>query len=165
MAVSQTVMAYLDERDVDFDIVTHNWTNTALSSADATGVPPRQLVKAVLMYCVDEYILALLPADRRVDANALADLSHETPVCFAPEEDLPLLFRDCRIGAVPAVGPAFGVRTIVDERLLHTDELFFEGGDHVHLVHVDCDGFARLTTGLEHGAFSVPAARKDERSS
>lgn len=164
MPVSQTVLGFLHDRDIDYDVLTHGPTHCAADTARRARLDPRTVVKAVLMSGENEYVLALLPANRAVNTEALENLSAEHPLSFAEEGDLPYLFRDCLLGAVPAVGPAFGVRTIVDERLLHNNDLYFDGGDHEHLVHVDGDSFARLVNGLEHGAFSVPLQQRRRTS-
>jgi Ala-tRNA(Pro) deacylase len=52
------------------------------------------------------------------------------------------------------VGEAFGVRTAVDDELLASDDVYFEAGDHEHLVHVRHDDFARLMGHQLHGRIS-----------
>ena len=51
---------------------------------------------------------------------------------------------------MPAVGPAYGVRTVVADSLLDEDEVWFEAGDHTTLVHVNGRDFRRLLAGAGH---------------
>jgi Ala-tRNA(Pro) deacylase len=70
------------------------------------------------------------------------------------ETDLPLLFRDCQLGAVPPIGDAYGMRTLVEVDLRAQQDLYLEGGDHEHLLHVDRETFVRLTPRATEGHFS-----------
>ena len=78
------------------------------------------------------------------------------PLVLASEEDLAEAFYDCEPGAVPAVGEDYLIPTIVDERLRHLEEVFFEAGDHERLVHISSDGFSRLMQDAEYLAITVP---------
>ena len=53
---------------------------------------------------------------------------------FAEEGELQILFRDCDLGAIPALGPAYGIETIVDERLDRAAEVWLEAGDHAEVA-------------------------------
>ena len=83
-------------------------------------------------------------AKRRADAKKHA----------ASEEDAEGLFRDCDRGAVPALGQAYGVETIVDERLDRAPEIWLEAGDHERLVHLSGEQFHTLTAAARRGRFA-----------
>ena len=72
------------------------------------------------------------------------------------EADLEEAFYDCAPGAIPAVGEEYLIPTIVDERLRHLKEVFFEAGDHERLVHISSDGFSRLMEDAEYLSISAP---------
>jgi Ala-tRNA(Pro) deacylase len=42
-----------------------------------------------------------------------------------------------RAGAVPPFGQVYGIETILDEAFVDAEEVYFEGGDHRALVHVN----------------------------
>ena len=67
------------------------------------------------------------------------------------------LFYDCDLGAVPALGKAYEVETVVDDTLLRQPEIYFEGGDHEALVHLSGRDFRALMADLPHGRFTYPA--------
>ena len=100
-----------------------------------------------------EYLLAVIPATNRIDWVALGSMLRR-PVYMVEESDLSLLLRDCRIGAIPPLGEAYGISTIVDSDLVDEDDLYLEGGDHEHLVHVDHRSFQRLIGRAKTGHFS-----------
>ena len=59
------------------------------------------------------------------------------------------LFPDCEIGAVPPVGAAYGLTTLLDASLEDRDEVFFEGGDHETLVRMEGSAFLDLLESAE----------------
>jgi len=154
MFVSHTVMSYLDRLGIEHDIVSHRHTMCSGETAGAAHIERMQLAKAVLMRGDEDYVLAVVPASRQVDTIALQRLLGSTEVTLADEDELPYIFRDCVTGAVPIVGNAFGVKTAVDEDLLLLRDVYFEAGDHEHLVHVGHNDFARLIASELHGSFS-----------
>lgn len=154
MFVSQTVMGYLERAGVDFDLVTHRHSHHSLQTARAAHIEPDLLAKGVLMFDDEQYWMAVIPASRRVNRWALESLVDTEPLTLAHEEDMPVIFRDCERGALPIVGPAFGVRTAYDDALLEADDVYFEAGDHEHLVHLTQPQFLRLVMDHPHGVIS-----------
>jgi Ala-tRNA(Pro) deacylase len=65
-------------------------------------------------------------------------------VGLATEQELVSLFPDCEGGAIPPLGSAYRLKTLVDSSLLEQPEVFFESGDHEHLVKVTGEQFSRL---------------------
>ncbi len=66
------------------------------------------------------------------------------PITFASEQELPDIFPDCELGAVPAIGPAYGLETIIDTRLRTQPDIYFEAGDHEELAHISEPQFETL---------------------
>jgi Ala-tRNA(Pro) deacylase len=64
------------------------------------------------------------------------------------------LFADCELGAIPPMGRAYGMETIVDDSLAEQPDVYFEAGDHVSLIHVNAMAFQRLMAGARHGRFT-----------
>lgn len=155
MFVSQTVLGYLDHAHVDFDLVTHSRASTSIAVAHRAGLPADQVAKAVLLHDEDDLLLAIVPASRRVNTWAVAELTDSPWVRVAEEGALSFVFRDCERGAIPALGEAFGVRSIVDDELLSGTDVYFEAGDHERLVHMSGDQFARLMANQPHGWIST----------
>jgi len=154
MYIAQTVSAYLSAHDVGFDVVPHRHTQTSVTSAMRAHVPTDHVAKAVLLRDNEEFVLAVLPASHRIDGEALAIELGDRPVAVAEEDSIGFVFRDCERGALPPMGDAYGVDTIVDLNLLRADDVYFEAGDHEHLIHVTGDDFRRLMAGARRGLFS-----------
>ena len=63
MAIAQTLISYLKEKGISYDLVEHAHTETAVDSAHAANVPPHQVAKAVVLCDDDGYVVSVLPAN------------------------------------------------------------------------------------------------------
>jgi Ala-tRNA(Pro) deacylase len=81
------------------------------------------------------YLMVVHPASRKV---ALAAIREQTGRPLHPVRPRALrdIFFDCQKGAIPVLGPAYGVPTIVDEALPDSAEVCFRGGDAEDWVHM-----------------------------
>jgi Ala-tRNA(Pro) deacylase len=154
MAISQKLRNYMHRCGVDFEEVPHARTAEASKSAQATHVSGKRLAKGVLVRAGDEYLLAVVPASRRVQFDHLGRWLGRN-VTLAGEEDSASLFADCELGAIPPVGAAYGLETVLDDDLLSAEHIYFEGGDHQTLVHVRGGDWRRLVREAGHCAFSA----------
>lgn len=154
MAIAMTVQQYLEERDVDYDVVAHHPTQSSIETAHASHVSGDRIAKGVVLETEDGYMLAILPASRHVRLGQLRAYLNG-PVELATEEEIAALFADCETGAVPAVGGAYGLAVIVDESLAEQPDVYFEAGDHATLVHLTAEGFRRALGDAAHAEFST----------
>jgi Ala-tRNA(Pro) deacylase len=146
-----TITNFLGKLDVAYETLLHRRTITSRQAAREAHVPGQRLAKGVL-FCDDEdYVLAVVPASRRVDAARLSKLLGRRALALASEDELALLFPDCEIGAVPIVGQAYGVNSVIDAALLAEDDIYLEAGDHQHLVRVVGRDFRRLMENVSCG--------------
>jgi Ala-tRNA(Pro) deacylase len=155
MSIAPTVIQALKFKGVDFTVVEHPHTATSIGSAHAAHVAEGLVAKAVLLKDPGGFLLAVVPASAHLDLERIGRALHR-PLSLASEDDLTEAFYDCEPGAVPAVGEDYLIPTVVDERLRHMDEVFFEAGDHERLVHISADGFSRLMEDAEYLPISVP---------
>ncbi len=154
MSIAVTVLDYLDDHDVNYDVVTHTHTATSSESAQASHIPGRQLAKSVLLEDDGGYLMVVLPSDRKVNLGELHRVVRRN-LGLATETELGGLFLDCEVGALPAVGPAYGIETIVDDAIAEQPDVYFEAGDHEQLIHVSAEDFnALLGESVRHGRFS-----------
>jgi Ala-tRNA(Pro) deacylase len=154
MSIAPRLQQYLDEVHADYDLVEHQPTKTSMETAKASSVPAEQVAKAVLLDTEDEYLLAVLPSDRRVELSELRSELGRKPR-LASEDEIKSLFSDCDVGAVPPAG--YGIHVIVDDAIEQQPDVYFEAGDHVSLVHMKHDEFSRVMKGARHGQFSEPS--------
>lgn len=143
MAISERLDSYLKAQGVDHTLVPHPHTESSMATAAAARVPGDHLAKAVIVGDEDGWMMVVVPSDYHVHLGALHRHLGRA-VGLATEAQVVELFPGCDEGAVPPIGAAFGLPTLVDERLLDAPEVFFESGDHEHLVRVSGDQFRAL---------------------
>ncbi len=155
MGMANRVSRFLDRHGVRYDVVHHRHTSTSIESARAARVPPDHVAKCVLLEDERGYLMAVVPASRRISLHAVRDQLGRG-LKLASEIDLWHLLADCEVGAVPPIGEPYDIPTLVDERLIDLEDVYFEGGDHEDLVHVEGDSFRRLLQRARQGRFSAP---------
>lgn len=151
MPLARTVESYLARQYLPYAVISHVRSLSSRETARAATVPLASVAKAVVLGDERGFIMAVVPGDMQVDVSALSyALSRQLEV--VSETHLAGLFEDCQLGAIPPLGPAYGIETIVDERLLQLDTICFVAGDHDELVCVDREVFLRLINGARLGA-------------
>lgn len=153
MSIAMTLSNFLAEHDVPYDILTHPHTTSSGESAQASHIPGALLAKSVVLEDDMGYLMVVVPSNRRVDLGELhRQLNRD--LGLATESELGNLFRDCEIGALPAIGTAYGVETVVDDAIAEQPEVYFEAGDHEQLIHVSGEVFQSLLgDSVRHGCF------------
>lgn len=154
MAISEKLRNYMDGCGVAFDEVPHAFAFQPSKAAEAAHIPGRRVAKGVLVRAGDEYMMAVVPSSKQVRFDELSRRLGRD-VTLASEQDSAQLFAGCELGALPPIGAAFGLQTILDDELMDPDEVYFEGGDHRTLVHVDGGDWRRLVRDAGHCAFSA----------
>ena len=155
MGISITLREYLDQAGIEYDLVHHTYSPNSKAAATAARVPSEQLAKPVLLEDNQGYLMAIVPASRRVELQSLEKQLGRRMV-LASERELRDLFSDCRKGAVPAVGQAYGVDVVWDDCLASSPDIYFEAGDHTDLVHMSGKEFTFLMGRTKHGSISRP---------
>lgn len=158
MGIAMKLSDYLKANAVQYDVLNHPHSGSSMQTARASNVPAQCLAKAVVLEDNTHAMMAVLPASRRLRLGEL-ELSNGHALRLATEAELKALFNDCEPGAVPPVGVAYGMETILDDSLMEQPEMYFEAGDHETLVHMKTQDFIGLMKGARHMAFS---AQKDE---
>jgi Ala-tRNA(Pro) deacylase len=154
MAIAATVEDCMARHGVTtYDIISHPQSHCSMETAQLTHVPGECLAKSVILEDDNGYLMAVLPSNRHVKLGALSrDL--QRPLRLTTELQLALLFMDCELGAIPPVGEAYGLETLLDESLADKPDVYFEAGDHQELIHVDGDSFMRMMASARRIQFS-----------
>lgn len=143
MSINPRLRWFLDSHHIDYEVVPHRHCERMLDSARAARVPEGLVAKCVLLEDVRGYMLAVIPASCRVDLGNL-ERQIGRHLELASEDEVEDLFFDCERGAIPPLGFAFVIPTVIDESLLRVPDVYFEEGDHSGLVHVSGRDFRDL---------------------
>jgi len=146
MTMSTVLQDFLSQRDISYDLLTHRHADTAVNSAMSAHVPVEKMAKAVVLEDEKGYVMAVVPARQHVRIGKLNKVLGRY-LGLATESELPALFRDCEPGVAPPVGEAYGLDTVVDQKVLQQDDVYIEAGDHSELIHLTGDSFRKM---MEH---------------
>ena len=153
MTIAASVQKHLIHEGVNFELIEHSRTLDSTHAAQAAHVPGAQLAKGTLLKDDQGFVIAVVPATRKVDLGAM----HRhlgRPLGLATEGEVESVFGDCEPGAVPPLGAAYGIDSVLDDSLMEAPDIYFEAGDHRGLVHVSGTEFRKLMTGVPHGDIS-----------
>ena len=154
MSIPSHLSSYLDQRGARYEICPHEHSRTSAETARSAHVLPHQLAKSVVLEDEAGCLMAVIPADKTVMVGALARLLGRKELRLADEPRIAMLFEDCDLGAVPPIGMAWGVETIVDDELDASEVVYMEGGDHERLLKMSHEQFHMLMSAQKHGHFS-----------
>ena len=152
MTIATTLENYLRYMQVPFEVLPHPKAMTSLRTAQAAHIPAHQMAKAVVLEDEMGYMMAIVPADRRVHLGALREQLGRT-MGLATEPELGAMFKDCALGAVPPLAAAYGIEAVVDDELREGSDIYFGAGDHEDVVRMRRDDFLRLLASARHGHF------------
>ena len=152
MGIALTLQSYFGDHHVAYDVTRHARTGNSSRTAEACHVPGERLAKGVVLKSATGYILAVLPASKRIAIEAVEKVTG-APVILASEQEASMLFPDCETGAVPVFAEAYGIPAVIDEELDDAEDIYCEGGDHMSLVHMKGREFRELMSGAERAHF------------
>lgn len=152
MSLSPVVETYLSQQKIPFDVLEHPHTNNSIQTAHSVHMTPSRLAKAVVVKDHERYIMCVLPASHVLVMNWV-DRDCGGRFKLVTEKELGDLFPDCETGAVPPLGEPYGLEAVWDDALSDAKEIYFEGGDHRHLIHVG-DGFHALMAKSDRATIS-----------
>lgn len=157
MSMPSRLSNYLQRCGANYDLCSHPHSRSSAETARAAHVAPHQLAKSVILEDDQGCLMAVVPADARVNVGELAQMLGRARLHLSDEQRIAELFSDCDLGAVPAIGMAWGMETVVDDELAANSEVFIEAGDHEMLLKMSRDEFHAMMSDARHGHFCKPA--------
>ena len=138
------VKAYLEEHGVTYKTIPYEHAYDAQHVAAAAHVSGKEMAKTVMVKADDQLVMAVVPADTRVDLEQLKAALGATKAALAKERDFKNAFGDCEVGAMPPFGALYGVKVFVDESLTPGETIAFRGGLHGELIQMAYGDFEKL---------------------
>ncbi|HET7519451.1 MAG TPA: YbaK/EbsC family protein [Actinomycetes bacterium] len=153
------VTDYLFERGVGFEVVPHRRAFTSLQEARELGVAADEVLKTVALWTGGKYVLAVVPASRRLDLRLVHDALEDSAARLATEAELAADFPGYELGALPPLGSLLGVPLLVDPEVLDHKVVVFASGTETESVRVTIAELFR-----DEPMTVVVLARQDERA-
>ncbi|MGD2123332.1 MAG: YbaK/EbsC family protein [Gemmatimonadota bacterium] len=122
-----------------FEVLHHEPVFTSEEAARVRGVDLSTGAKALVCKGDDEFLLFVVPADRRLDSRGVRRRRGFRRLRFANREEV-LELTGLAPGSIPPLGSLFGLNTLCDERLGENERINFNAGDHrisVSMLYAD----------------------------
>ena len=157
---SKRIRELLERERVPYEVLPHAHVVTAQETAEATLVPGREFAKATIVKADGRLVMAVLPANLRVDLERMRILTRADHVVLASEDDFVSMFPDCERGAEPPFGNLYGLDVYLDESLSENPTITFNAGTHREAMRIGLDAFRRLARPIV-GSFAFSPNRDE----
>jgi Ala-tRNA(Pro) deacylase len=144
MYARNLVKNYLDLKHVPYEHHVHATALTAQQLAAAERIPGDLVAKTVVVKADDQFVLAVLPASRKVDLPSLREALSARELELATEFEFQELFPDADVGAMPPFGNLYELPVCADESLARDEEIVFNAGTHEDAIRMRYADFSRL---------------------
>jgi Ala-tRNA(Pro) deacylase len=135
---------YLDDHGIKYVSIRHSPAFTAAEVAESAHVAARSFAKTIIIKVEDVPEMLVLPANRRILIHELREMLETEHVKLASEREIRELFPDCELGAMPPLGPMYGMKVHVTESLTHERDITFNAGTHTETITMPYADFERL---------------------
>ncbi|MDO8512892.1 MAG: YbaK/EbsC family protein [bacterium] len=145
MAPFEKIKQFFDDKNIKYQILTHEPVFTSADAAKVRGLSPHQGAKALLLKYNSEYVLAVLPGDLKLDSNKLRKLLDIKDIRFATPEEVEDVMG-CRIGACYPIGNIINVKMVLDKKLGENETISFNAGAHAISLIMKYQDYIQATT-------------------
>jgi Ala-tRNA(Pro) deacylase len=153
MSMPSRLSNYLQRCGARYELCSHPHSRSSAETARAAHVAPHQLAKSVILEDEQGCVMAVVPADAQVSVSELARMLGRDALHMSDEHRIAEMFSDCDLGAVPAVGMAWGMETVIDEAIDANPEVYVEAGDHEMLLRMSREQFRDMMRDARRGRF------------
>ena len=144
MAIPKKVLTYLTKQNYRYDVIEHRTTYTAWDTAQTEQVPPRAIVKALVVAIGKMHVLALVPADRRLAIPKLIALVKKNVPQGTKLPRTAALAREAwmkknipgALGATPPFAALVRIPVYMDALLAKNAKIYVGSGSYVHAVRI-----------------------------
>ena len=126
-----------------FDVLRHAPVFTSEEAAAVRGTSLASGAKALVCKADEQFVLVVLPADRRLASKLVRKTAGVKSLRFATKEEVEQL-TGLAPGSIPPFGSLFGLPTWCDEALAEQERINFNAGDHAISISLAYAEFARV---------------------
>jgi Ala-tRNA(Pro) deacylase len=142
-SVFERLQAKLTAIGVAFDVVRHAPVFTSEEAASVRGTSLASGAKALVCKADDQFVLFVLPADRRLASKLVRRSAGVKSLRFANKEEVEKL-TGLAPGSIPPFGSLFDLPTWCDELLAQQPRINFNAGDHAISISLAYGDYVRV---------------------
>jgi len=144
MPIPAHISKFLDSQHIPYQSFTHSRAYTAQGIAQAQHLSGKKLAKVVMVMADDKQaIMAVVPANHRVDLDLLGRALNTGRIRLATEEEFQDLFPECELGAMPPLGNIYHLDVWIDQKLKLLPTIAFNAGTHGEIIQMSFADFDR----------------------
>jgi Ala-tRNA(Pro) deacylase len=144
MSIPPHITDFLNSKRVSFRHLKHGQEFTAPRVAESQHVSGRELAKSVLVVMDDSLVMAVIPANERLDLEKLAHLVGALSFRLARESEFEDRFAGCEVGAEPPLGSLYGVPVWLDASFEDHPTITFNAGTHTDTIQMSIPDYEEL---------------------
>lgn len=133
------VIEHLEQLGVQFEVLPHSRSATALEEARALGLDGDEVLKAVVLDVETGHALAILPASRRLDLDLVREALGDRHAHLASESEIEGAFPEFELGALPALPSLLHVPVVVDPSIFEHRTVTFAAGVQRESVRLETE--------------------------
>jgi Ala-tRNA(Pro) deacylase len=130
------VTEHLEQRGSAFELLPHRQASTSTDEARALGIDAGEVLKTLAVRTGPGYVLAVIPASRRLDLHLVREALADHQARLASEEELARDFAGYQLGALPPLGALLGSQVFIDPAVLEHDIVVFAAGTQTESVRM-----------------------------
>ncbi len=140
----EEIVKLLKQNAVEFETFNHEAVYTSEQAARTRGESLHSGAKSLILKAGDEFVMAILPGDLKLDSKKLKQILGIKDLRFARPEEVKELVG-CEIGAVYPFGSIPGIKMVVDKRLGESEVIFFNPGLHDRTIKMRYEDYIKVT--------------------
>lgn len=131
----EEIINFLDKNNIAYEVIEHEPVFTSEQAAQVRGLSLKQGAKSLLLKADKDFILVILPGDKKLDSKKLKNLLGIKNLRFATSEEVKEIMG-CEIGACYPFGNLINVKMFVDTTLSKNEIISFNPGVHSTSIRV-----------------------------
>ncbi|MCX6763322.1 MAG: YbaK/EbsC family protein [Candidatus Moranbacteria bacterium] len=177
MTLSKKIAKYLGDAKYKYELVEHKTTYTAWDTSQTEKVKPQEVAKALIMKADNDYVLALIPANRNLDKQKLLKVINAQKkknvhpveyrgavsrqggifhgvkkIDFAKEAWMKKNLLG-KVGATPPFGKMMNLEIYADNLLLKNKKIYLGSGKYTLSIRVNTSQYLKIESPVK-GSFS-----------
>ena len=125
----------LDSKKVEYELHEHEPVYTSEQASHVRGEPLSSGIKSLVFKAGDEFILVLVPGDKKADSSKLRTITGKRNIRLATAEEV-LARTNCAVGSVHPFGLLHGLKTYMEKTILKNEHVNFNVGLHTMTVRM-----------------------------
>ncbi|MBI2309303.1 hypothetical protein HYU89_00185 [Candidatus Collierbacteria bacterium] len=144
------ILNLLKQKDCWFKTFEHEPVVTSEEAAKLRhGYSISQGTKAIIVKIKNsagenEFVMLVLPGDKKFDSPRVKKLLEAREFRFATEEEISKLTNGIRIGGIPPFGNLFGIRVFAEKTLLDNEKIIFNAGDRSFSIAMKAEDYLKV---------------------